>query len=208
MMLKRAIYLLTFLLLSITAGAQINIYLGGSLQGNYSWLRGEENTFEPGFGGGLSFVYWEYEYWFLKAGLEYSHKSSSLLDFPDDYGVSINDQDDKINISITEQSIGVPLTIYFRPYESGANSLLITGSLRTIFVAHLLENSEEFGELILKGADIKTRTKTNVGIGVGYQRQLDSHMFLNIVPSFNVDIRAARAFNSINLTAELIFGVY
>lgn len=208
MMLKRAIYLLTFLLLSITAGAQINIYLGGNLQGNYSWLRGEENTFEPGFGGGLSFVYWEYEYWFLKAGLDYSRNSSSLLDFPDDYGVSINDQDDKINISFTEQSIGVPLTIYFRPYESGANSLLITGSLRTMFVAYLLENSEEFGELNLKGAGIKTRTKTNVGIGVGYQRQLDSHMFLNIVPSFNVDIRAARAFNSINLTAELIFGVY
>ncbi len=208
MMLKRAIYLLTFLLLSITAGAQVNIYLGGNLQGNYSWMRGEENSFAPGLGGGLSFVYWEYEYWFLKAGLNYSHKSSSILDFPDDYGVSVNDQDDKINISFTEQSIVVPLTIYFRPYEFGANSLLITGSLRTMFVAHLLENSEEFGELNLKGTDIKTRTKTNVGIGVGYQRQLDSHMFLNIVPSFNVDIRAARAFNSISLTAELIFGVY
>ena len=208
MVLKRAIYLILFLSFSVTAGAQINIYLGGNLQGNYSWLRGEEHTFEPGFGGGFSFVYWEYEYWFLKVGLDYSHKTSSILDYPDDYGVPITDPNDKINISFTEQAIGVPLTIYFRPYESRSNSLLITGSLQTMFIAHLLEYSEEYGELSLKGSEIKTRMKTNVGIGVGYQRQLDSHMFLNIIPSYNVDIRAARAFNSMTVTVELIFGVY
>ena len=208
MMFKRAIYLLAFLLLSVTAGAQINIYLGGNLQGDYSWLRGDEHTFKPGFGGGFSFVYWEYEYWFLKAGLDYNYKSSSSLEYAEDYGVPITDPDDKINITFKEQTIGVPLIIYFRPYESGANTLLITGSLKTMFIVHLKENSEEYGELVLKGSDIKTRAKTNVGIGVGYQRQLDQHMFLNIVPSFNVDIRSIRAFNSITLTAELIFGVY
>ena len=195
-------------MLSITAGAQINIYLGGNLQGNYSWIRGDEHTFKPGFGGGLSFVYWEYEYWFLKAGLDYSYKSSSSLEYPEDYGVPIESPDDKIHITFSEQAVGIPLTIYFRPYESGANTLLITGSLKTMFVAHLKENTEEYGELVLNGGEIKNRTKTNVGIGVGYQRQLDQHMFLNIVPCFNVDIRAARAFNSITLTAELIFGVY
>lgn len=207
-MLKRAIYLLVFLFLAVTAKSQINIYMGGTLQGNYSWIRGDDHTFEPGFGGGFSFVYWEYEYWFLKAGVDYNYKSSSCLDYPEDYGVEITDPDDKINITFTEQTIGVPLTVYLRPYESGANALLVTGSLTMMFVAHLKENSEELGELILKGSDINTRIKTNVGIGVGYQRQLDQHLFLNIVPSYNMDIRAARAFNSFTLTAELIFGVY
>ncbi len=208
MKLKRAIYLFAFLFLSVTAGAQINIFLGGNLQGNYSWIRGDEPAFAPGFGGGISFVYWEYEYWFLKAGIDYVHNTSSCLHYPEDYGVPIINPEDKVNITFSEQTIGVPLTIYFRPYESGANSMLITGSLKTLFVTHLKENSEEFGELILKGNDINTRTKTNVGIGVGYQRQLDEHMFFNIVSSYNVDIRAARVFNSFTLTAELIFGIY
>ena len=208
MMFKRAIYLLAFLLLSVTAGAQINIYLGGNLQGDYSWLRGDEHTFKPGFGGGFSFVYWEYEYWFLKAGLDYNYKSSSSLEYAEDYGVPITDPDDKINITFKEQTIGVPLTTPSFRYDCGSHTLLITGSLKTMFIVHLKENSEEYGELVLKGSDIKTRAKTNVGIGVGYQRQLDQHMFLNIVPSFNVDIRSIRAFNSITLTAELIFGVY
>jgi len=43
---------------------------------------------------------------------------------------------------------------------------------------------------------------------VGYQRQLDKHMFLNFIPSYNIDLRGDRAFNSITLSAELIFGIY
>ncbi len=208
MVLKKSLYLLVLILLSGSAGAQINLYVGGNLQGNYSWMRGDEPTFEPGFGGGFSFVYWEYEYWFLKAGINYVAKSSSHLDYPDDYGVPITDPNDKVQISFAEQAIGIPLTLYYRPIESGDNTLLLTGTLEMMLVTHLKEYTEEFGELVLKGGDVTSRTKTNLGFGVGYQRQLDQHMFLNIIPSFNVDIRSARAFNSITLTAELIFGVY
>ncbi len=207
-MFKRAVYLAAFLMISLTAGAQINLYIGGNLQGNYSWLRGEEPTFEPGFGGGFSFVYWEHEYWFLKAGIDYNYKTSSVLDYPDDYDVPVISPDDKVTISFTEQSIGIPLTIYFRPYEKGANTLLIAGMMKTNIVVGLKENTEEYGELVLKGTEIKSRMKTNLGIGVGYQRQLDQHTFLNIVPSFNVDLRSVRAYNSVTLTAELIFGIY
>ncbi len=208
MIFKRAVYLAAFVMVSLTAGAQINLYIGGNLQGNYSWLRGEEPTSEPGFGGGFSFVYWEHEYWFLKAGIDYNYKTSSVLDYPDDYDVPVISPDDKVTISFTEQSIGIPLTIYFRPYERGANTLLIAGTMKTNIVVGLKENTEEYGELVLKGTEIKSRIKTNLGIGVGYQRQLDQHVFLNIVPSFNVDLRSVRAFNSVTLTAELIFGIY
>ncbi len=208
MMLKRAVYLLVFLIVSVAGQAQINVYLGGNLQANYSWIRGGEASKEPGFGLGVDFIYWEYEYWFLKAGIDYYHKTSSMMDYADDYGVEPENADDKINITFTEQSIGIPLTIYFRPYEWGANAILLSGSLTSLFVLSLKEESEEYGEIVLKGTDLKTRIKTNVGIGVGYQRQLDDHMFLNIIPSYNIDLRGDRAFNSITLTTELIFGIY
>ena len=207
-MCKKSIYLILFLLVSFTARAQINVFMGGNLQGHYSWVRGDEAVMEFGFGGGINFVYWEYEYWFMKAGLDYYNLNSTALDYPDDFGVEPEDAEDKINISYTEHAVGIPLIVYFRPYESRANALLVTGSLTTLFVASLKENYEEYGELVVKGAALKPRIKSRVVIGVGYQRQLDKHIFLNIVPSFNVDLRGHVAFNSISQTTELIFGIY
>lgn len=208
MRIKRAIYILGFLLLTSTAGAQINIYIGGNLQGNYSWIRSEETSLEPGFGGGFSFVYWEYEYWFMKAGLDYHYKTSSSYEYPEVFGVSDYGPNDKINVDVFEQMAGIPLTIYFRPFESGENALLITGSLETMFTTHTKVSNEEYGELVLKGTEVKSRMRMNLGIGVGYQRQIDRNTFLNIYPSFNMDIRANRPFNTINLTAEILFGIY
>ena len=208
MILKRAVYLVVFLFVSVVAHSQINIYLGGNLQGNLSWIRGDEATLEPGFGGGVSFIYWEYEYWFLKAGINYNHQSSTILDYADDYGVTPEGPDDKINISYIQQSVGIPETIFFRPYEKGPNSILVLGSLKVAMVASLKESSEEYGDLVLKGNDLENRIKTGVGIGAGYQRQLDKHQFLNIYPSFNIDLRGDQAYNTIALTAEFIFGIY
>ncbi len=208
MRLRRAIYIFGFLLTASTAAAQINIFLGGNLQGNYSWIRSEETSFKPGFGGGFSFVYWEYEYWFIKAGLDYLYKASSSYEYPDIYGVTDYGPDDKINIDISEQNVGIPLTIYFRPYESGKNAVLITGTLETLFTVHQKASNKEYGDLVITGSDIESRFKTSLGIGAGWQRQLDRYIFLNIYPSFNMDIRAQRPFNSITLTAELLFGVY
>ncbi len=208
MRLKRAIYILCFLLFASTAGAQINIYLGGNLQGNYSWIRSEQTSYKPGFGGGFSFVYWEYEYWFIKAGVDYQYKASSSYEYPDIYDVPDYGPDDKINIDIFEQNVGVPLTIYFRPFESGENALLITGSLETMLTVHQKASNEEYGDLVFSGSDIDSRMKTNLGIGVGWQRQLERYTYLNIYPSFNMDIRAQRPFNSITLTFEILFGVY
>lgn len=208
MMPKRALYLIVFLFISMASQAQVNMYLGGNVQGNYSWIRGGDISMEPGFGAGLSFIYWEHEYWFLKAGIEYNLMTSTMLDYPDDYGIVPENEDDKINITYTEQDIGIPITFYFRPYERGANTLLIAGTLKTIFIASLKENSEEYGEIALKPSDLDSQIKTAVGIGLGYQRQLDKHMFLNIIPSYNIDLRGYKAFNSITLSAEFIFGIY
>ena len=77
-----------------------------------------------------------------------------------------------------------------------------------MFVISLKEDSEEYGEITLNGTDLNTRIKTNVGIGVGYQRQLDKHMFLNFIPSYNIYLRGDRAFNSITFTVEWIIGIY
>jgi len=207
-MIKRAVYLVIFLFISISAEAQINLYMGGNVQGNYSWIRGDEPSYNAGFGGGFSFVYWEYEYWFIKVGIDYHHKSSSIMDYPDIYGVEPIDPDDKIRILYTEDAIGIPLTFYFRPYEKGENALLLTGTLETLVVASLKADSEEYGELVLPASGARTLIKSNVGLGIGYQRQLDRHKFLNLVASYNLDVRGTPAYNSITLTAELIFGVY
>lgn len=208
MILKRAVFLAVFMLALVGAEAQINLYLGGNLEANYSWIRGDDHTFEPGFGGGFSFVYWEFEYWFLKAGLNYTNRSSTHLDYPDPFGVEPLGPDDKINISTTEQTLGIPLTVYFRPYESGANSLLLAVTSRTQIVVNLKEQAEGYDDVVLGWSEVNTRTKTSFGLGVGYQRQLDKHMFLNILPTYNMDLRSDRPFNSFILTAELIFGVY
>lgn len=205
---KRALYLFVFLILPVASFAQINIFLGGNLNGNYSWIRGDEHTYEPGYGGGVSLIYWEHEYWYLKAGFDYMQRSSAVLDYPDDYGIVPEDENDKIHITYLEQTVGIPLTICFRPIESRASTMLITGSLNTLVVAGMKLDSEEYGEHKLKGTDIKTRLKTSVGIGIGYQRQLDKNLYLNIIPSYNIDLRGDKAFNSIILSAEVIFGIY
>ncbi len=205
---KRALYLFVFLILPVASRAQINIFLGGNLNGNYSWIRGDEHTYEPGYGGGISLIYWEHEYWYLKAGLDYMQRSSAVLDYPDYYGITPADEYDKIHITYLEQTIGIPLTFCFRPIESRANTMLITGTLNTLAVAGMKLDSEEYGEHKLKGTDIKTRLKTSVGIGIGYQRQLDKNLYLNIIPSYNIDLRGDKDFNSIMLSAEVLFGIY
>lgn len=207
-MIKRALFLALFLCLSLSSQAQINVYMGGNLRGSVTNIRGDEATFNPGFGVGASFVYWEFEYWFLKTGLDYYYRTSSILDYPDVFGVDPVGPDDKIRITYVEHAAGVPISFYFRPLESGANTLLVTASLNTLIVAGLQASSEEYGEAALKGTDVKQRVKANLGLGVGYQRQLERHMFLNIVPSYNMDLRGDKTFNSFTITAEFIFGVY
>jgi hypothetical protein len=135
-------------------------------------------------------------------------RSSAVLDYPDDYGIVPEDENDKIHITYLEQTVGIPLTFCFRPIESRGNTMLITGSLNTLVVAGMQLDSEEYGEHRLKGTDIKTRLKSSVGIGIGYQRQLDKNLYLNIVPSYNIDLTGDKAFNSIILSAEVIFGIY
>jgi hypothetical protein len=208
MMLRKAVYLVVFLLVSLTAEAQINIYLGGNLQGNYSWARGEEATFHPGFGGGFSFAYWEREYWLIKAGLDYYHKTSSKLDYPDIYDVPVVHPDDKVRIQYAEHAVALPLTLYFRPYESGANAMLLTGGLEMMIVVNSKADSEEFGEKVLKGSSDRNWTKSGVEAGIGYQRQLDRHTYLNLILSYSTDIRATPSYNSVNLTLEYLFGAY
>lgn len=208
MILRRAAYLVVFLLVSVVAEAQINTFLGGNLQGNYSWARGDEPASSPGFGGGFSFVYWEYEYWFIKAGIDYHHKSSSVMDYPDIYDVPVVHPDDKVRITYSEHAVGIPLTFYLRPYESGPNALLLTASLEPIVVASLKANTDEFGEMVLEGGNQRNWMKSNVGLGIGYQRQIDRNIYFNLIASYHLDIRANPAFNCFTLTAEFLFGAY
>lgn len=205
---KKVLITLSVIIVSSSIRAQINLFVGGSLQGSMNWLRGTGHTTEAGFGGGLTFVYWEYEYWFLKAGLDYHLKSSAIQDYPVDYNVPIISPDDQVEITYREHSIGLPLTVYFLPLESGGNALLLAGTLRTMYVPRLKEKTEEYGDAMLKGTAIRNRFKTGVGIGVGYQRELDKNMFLNVVPSYQLDLRSNRAYSSVCLTVEYIFGVY
>lgn len=205
---KKIFFLLLFANISLAVSAQINVYLGGNLQGNYSWMGGDESTFEPGFGGGVGFFYWEYEYWFFKTGIDYHFKQSSHLDYGEDLGREPINQEDRIQIDCSMHTVGIPLTMYFRPYEKGPNTLLLTASVEAVLAGSTKESATEDGQYLEYTSGFSLSPKANVGVGIGYQRQLDRYTYLNIVPSFNVDIRAPKTFTSITLTAELVFGIY
>ena len=198
-----------FLLLScIALEAQINSYVGGNLQGLIGSVRSDSSTFKPGFGAGASFYYWEYDFWFFKAGIDYAYKSSSFSDYPFEFGDEYVDYPDRVSIEYFQHDISIPLMIYFSLFEQRGNALLLNGSLEMAFTIASKMTSPDIGEVKLSGSDIKNRLRTSVGLGVGYQRQLDRDLYINIYPSYNIDLRAHRPFRLIKLTAEIMFGVY
>jgi len=208
MRIKHVLILLLFLSLSVASSAQINVYVGGNLQGLYSGVRADQSSYKPGFGLGASFYYWEYEYWFFKAGFDYTFKSSLVTDYPDDFFEGIEDFPTMVDILYKQQDLSLPLTVYFSVLENRGNALLLAGTLEVAYTTFVSQQNDLLGEIKLKGKHIQNPLKTSVGFGVGYQRQLDRNIFINAVPSFNVELRAPRPFNTIKLTVEVMFGVY
>ena len=205
---KHVFILLFFLLLSVASNAQVNIYLGGNLQGLYSGVRTEQSTYKPGFGAGVSFYYWEFEYWFFKAGFDYTLRSSLITDYPVDFFEGIEDFPVMVDILYKQQDLSIPLTVYFSVLEDRGNALLLAGILEIGYTTHIPQQNDLLGEIKLTGSHIKNPLKTSVGVGIGYQRQLDRNIFINAVPSFNIELRAPKPFNTIKLTVEVMFGVY
>lgn len=199
--------LIAFFLFS-GAKAQINTFVGGNLQGSYSVVRENDASYKPGFGGGLNFYYWEYTYWFIKAGIDYSYKTSSYHDYPDVFGDTYLDYPDPVDINYIQHDISIPLSAYFPLLERQGNYFILVGTLEMAYAITGKLSNPEIGTLQLKGDDIKNRLRTAIGIGAGYQVQLDKNIYLNAFPSYNIDMRADRPFNSIRLTVEVMFGIY
>ena len=100
------------------------------------------------------------------------------------------------------------MTVYFSVLENRGNALLLAGTMEIAYTTFVSQQNDLLGEIKLKGKHIQNPLKTSVGFGVGYQRQIERNIFINAVPSFNVELRAPRPFNTIKLTVEVMFGVY
>jgi len=190
------------------ANAQINTFIGGNLQGSYSVVRENDASYKPGFGGGLNFYYWEHTYWFIKAGIDYSNKSSGYYDYPVLFGEEYGDFPDPVEIKYIQHDISIPISAYFPILEKNGNYFILVGSLEMAFALIGRLSNADFGTIQLKGDDFNNRLRTTVGFGAGYQVQLDQNIYLNAFPSYHVDLRSDRPFNSIRLTVEIMFGIY
>ncbi|MBN2698370.1 MAG: hypothetical protein JXR52_06055 [Bacteroidales bacterium] len=188
--------------------AQINTYLGANIQGLYTGLRMENASYRPGFGTGASIYYWEYDYWFIKAGIDYMYKSSLFPGSPILFDQAPPDPDREIMVDYRQHDVGIPITAYFRLIEQGGNALLLTGTLEMSLALKAVLNAGDYESLVLTGNDIDKPLRTNLGVGAGYQLQINRETYFNIIPSFHLDLRSDRPFNVFKLTVEMMFGVY
>ncbi|HDR68105.1 MAG TPA: hypothetical protein ENN61_03545 [Bacteroidaceae bacterium] len=208
MRLKTLLLVLVFILMVSVIKAQINTYVGGTIQGLYTGARIDNATYKPGFGIGAAIYYWEFNDWFFKTGIDYTLKSSSFFDSPVLFGQAYQDDANDIKIDYRQHDLGIPLTIYFRLIERSSNAMLLTGTLEMSYALAGIMKSDGFDKVILTGRDFDKRLRTAVGIGVGYQWQIDRDLFFNLIPSYNVDLRSERPFNTFKLTVEMMFGIY
>ncbi len=207
---RRITFLVVFLtLISLQhTVAQINTFIGASVTPSFTGVRSDEASFRPGFSTGFTYVYWDFTNWFFKSGLNYSFRSSEILDYPQYFTNVYNNPPVPVRLVYDQRNLAVPLTAYFAFYNRNQNALLVTAGMELLVTTSVTYTHETYGSSTLKRASLDNRFKTQLGLGVGYQRQLTDFLYLNLVPSFYMDIRSDRPFNSIRLTMELIYGIY
>ena len=188
--------------------AQINTFMGVTVSPSLTGVRQTEASYRPGFSAGVSYIYWDFTNWFIKSGLEYTFRSSEILDYPEYFEGVRNDPPVPVHMVFDQKNIMIPLTAYFAFFNKAENALLLTAGMELMVTTSVSYSHDTYGKATLRGDDLDNRFKTHLGIGVGYQRQLSRFLYLNAVPSFYMDVRSDRPFNSIRLTLELIYGVY
>jgi len=207
---RRITLLLGFLILTSLqhAGAQINTFAGASFTPSFTGVRSDDASFRPGYSAGFSYIYWDFTNWFIKSGINYSFRSSEILDYPEYFTNVYNNPPVPVRMVYDQRSLAVPLTAYFAFYNRNENALLVTAGMELLLTTSVTYTHDTYGSSTLRSADLDNRFKTQLGLGVGYQRELTNFLYLNLVPSFYMDIRSDRPFNTIRLTMELIYGIY
>ncbi len=197
-----------FLLIVSTGSAQINSFVGAMAFPTIGKTRVYDGSMALGYGGGITYVFWEYKEWFIKSGAEFISRSSMIRDIPRHFEVPSGSELVLTDVNYQQQDLAIPIAVYYLPYEKKGNAVLVMGGMNVMYSIREKYMHDTYGSVVFSGEDIENEVKIGFTLGAGYQRELSNIMFLNVFPTFNMEIKANKPFTSIGLTVELIYGIY
>ncbi|MFC2129311.1 hypothetical protein ACFLQX_00875 [Bacteroidota bacterium] len=208
MQFRRFTLIVCMLSIYMTSSAQITSFVGGRVYPTFGKTRVYDGSFALGYGAGFTYVFWEYDAWFIKAGVDFVSRSSNIVDIPRYFEVPLSEELVTVDIHYTQQDIDLPVALYYRLYEQRDNAFIVMGGMDIIYTLRTLYQHDTYGKSIVIGDDNKQRINIGFSLGAGYQREISNIFFINILPTINLDIRSEKPFTYFGLTVEMIYGIY
>lgn len=205
---RKYLIVIALLLLANAGTAQITSFVGARAYPSYGKTRVYDGSMALGYGAGITYVFWEYNNWFIKTGADFLSRTSTIQDIPRYYEVPRGLELVRTDVLYKQQDISVPIYIYYLPWEKKGNAILVVGGMDVMYTIQTNYEHDTFGSVSFDGADIDNKVKAGFTLGAGYQRELTDIMFLNVYPTINLDIRSDKPFTSFGLTLEWIYGIY
>jgi len=188
--------------------AQVSNYFGGALNSGISKIRKSTASVSYSFGGGFSYVLWEYPEWYLKTGLEFQVLTSGVYEIPKYFDVPSEDAYTRVDMHFSQQEVFLPIMGFFPVFGNKNHSALLCAGMGVSYILSEGYSLEGYDRIRLTGSDIERHYKTGVLAGAGYQRRYSDYLYLNIFPVMHLDLKAIKPFTSFNLTIELVYGAY
>ena len=182
-------------------------YLSGTLNTGISKVREPDSRFNLTYGGQFSYVFWENPGWYLKYGLGFSSQASGIFEYPLLFDVSQEELNKKTDMSYNRMDFYIPLQGFFTFYRYRRESFFALAGLELNYSFREIYTHDEYGKVKVPFDDIDKRIKSAAMIGIGYQKEFSRLQYLNLYPSFSMELRAERPFYAIKLNAEFIYAL-
>ncbi len=208
MQIRRYIFLISLLSIFFTGTSQITSFIGARAYPTIGKTRASNSSMSVGYGAGITYIFWEYEDWFIKTGADYLSRSSQVNELPRYFQVPFGQELQKIDMRYTQNDINIPIAVYYLPYREKGNAVIVMGGMDVMYSMETKYEHEVYGSALFSGEDIDQHIKIGFSFGAGYQREFSDVLFLNVLPTMNLDIRSDKPFISFGLTLEMIYGFY
>ena len=208
MQIRRYIVLISLLSIFFTGTSQITSFLGVHGYPTLGKTRASNTALSVGYGAGLTFVFWEHEDWFIKSGADYLSRSSKVFELPRYFEVPAGQELQRIDMRYTQNDINIPFAVYYLPYRKKGNAIIVMGGMDVMYTMQSKYDHEEYGSVVFAAEEIDQNVKIGFSLGAGYQREFSDVLFLNILPTLNLDVKSDKPFTSFGLTLEMIYGIY